>query len=226
MNTSQDILFKSSTSLVNFIIIEENLSQLYEYCYETLHFTEDKLTKLNSEIKKHASNHDNSDYLSEDDLLFDSDTYIEGLENLVIPQWQENFDFIAPSMFLVMLWIFLEKSLKDLSYSYTEGSLSVEIPAGEKFKIKVKDKESIIDASFRYLKDNNGFKFELDNDVYNLLNICRVVRNDFAHGDWINVKESIKKIELDEAFRTVSSIFYAIENGLPASSNNSIKNNQ
>ena len=216
MQYSTEILFKSSTGLVNFVIIEESLAQLYEYCGETLYFTKNKLIEYNNTRNNFSIGNEKIKFISKDEEdIFHSSLYLDGLEIVAIPQWQENYEFVAPSMFLVMIWMFLEKSLKDLAYSFSEGSRGVEIPAGERFKIKLKENESVVDASFRYLKEINRFDFELDNDIYTLLETCRAIRNDFAHGDWANVRKSIKTINLDDAFKTLSSIFYEIECGAP-----------
>ena len=48
-----------------------------------------------------------------------------------------------------------------------------------------------------------------------LLDARRVLRNDFAHGDWPNVKLAVGKLPFVDALSLISSIFTKIENGMP-----------
>jgi len=108
-----------------------------------------------------------------------------------------------------------EKSLKNLCYSFTEGTPSYEIAEGERFKVRTKIDESNIDAQLRYLIEECGFSFQLNNQEINLLDMCRKLRNDFAHGDWQNVRSALDEVSFNGALILMSAIFTKIENGIP-----------
>ena len=127
--------------------------------------------------------------------------------------------FIAPSITLVMLYLFVEKSLEDLCYSFTPG-LEVhflQVPGGEKFKINPRQSESAVGAFSRYLQEDCKFSLQVDEKLDVLMNDVRKLRNDFLHGDWENVRTSINSISIVEVAKIVSELFGTIEDASPIS---------
>lgn len=137
------------------------------------------------------------------------------LEDIELPNWEENVGFVTPTLLLVALYILGEKSLKNLCYSFTEGTSFYEIPKGERFKVRPKADESNIDAQLRYLVEECGFTFQLDDHERDLLDTCRKLRNDFAHGDWANVRSALDKVSFKNALNLMSAMFTKIETGMP-----------
>jgi hypothetical protein len=124
------------------------------------------------------------------------------------------YDFLAPAMSLVALYIFVEKGLKDLCWWYEElksleTSLpaSLEIPAGAKYKVKKRRGESQIDGNLRYLVDELGINFKLRTEIAELLELSRQVRNNFAHGDWANVRRDLNKVDAPKSFELTALLF-------------------
>jgi magnesium-transporting ATPase (P-type) len=56
----------------------------------------------------------------------------------------------------------------------------------------------------------------LDDQEKQLLDICRQLRNDFAHGDWSQVRSALHTIPFSSALNLMSAIFTKIENGMPS----------
>ena len=75
--------------------------------------------------------------------------------------------------------------------------------------------ESSLEASLRYLIEEAGFDLADTTPLSPLLDRCRQIRNDFAHGDWENVQDAIQEINLVSAFGAASDLFTQIENGMP-----------
>ena len=65
-----------------------------------------------------------------------------------------------------------------------------------KFKVPKKREESIVDASLRYLCELDEFAFELDDSYSIVFEKIRLLRNNFAHGDWANVRIILSEISL------------------------------
>lgn len=185
-------LFRSSTGLIDFVIIESEFLRFAEYGTALSRFSKRRLANAMKREK------DGDDPYSEESL-----------------NWKENVEVLTPTLSLVALYMLSEKCLKNLCYSFTEGSANYEVGAGERFKIKTRNGESIFDAQMRYLMEGCNFKFEVDSNEKELLELCRRLRNDFAHGDWLSVKHAIEKVTFGVALRVMSSIFSKIENGMP-----------
>jgi len=190
-------LFHTSTGLVDFVIIEEQLRQLADYSDALAKFSEGQLLDLKAEYPDY--NRDDCDYEA-----------FETIWNL-----KENVEFVTPAMLLMTLYVFFEKSLKTLCYSFKDGHSDYEIPKGTRFKTPGKNYESIIDSQLRYLREHCGFTFELNDDEIDLLDTCRNVRNDFAHGDWHNVRSTIDTLKIGNILHLISAVFDKIERGSP-----------
>tara|TARA_B100001559_G_C16392882_1_gene572093 strand:- start:442 stop:1032 length:591 start_codon:yes stop_codon:yes gene_type:complete len=190
--------FQSKTGLIDFVAIEEELDQLEDYSTQLLNFSKQRLEFLNLKYSKK-----NYEYAEEDDLDTDE-----------ILKWTESTNFIGPSIFLLSLYFLTEKSLKNLCYSFTEGTKHWQVPEGERFKVSQKKNESIVEASIRYLKETKKFNFELNSKTLSLFEEIRILRNNFAHGDWENVQKNLSSIEINDAFKIVADIFVQIEDGM------------
>jgi hypothetical protein len=192
-------LYSTESGLIDFVIIETELGNLNNYAVGILDYTGDKLGRHQQELENYETG----------DVIY---------QNLVLGEvvtWENNLGFVTPAMILVMLHILTEKSLKALCYSFSEGEGEYEIPADTRFKVPVRSGESSIDANIRWLKDECHFEFDVESGMYDLLNKCREVRNNFAHGDWSPVRKMLQEIELVDTFRAVSVLFSSIEQGMP-----------
>jgi len=69
----------------------------------------------------------------------------------------------------------------------------------------------------KFLRADCGFKFNQPAKIMATWKKCRKIRNDFAHGDWDEVKTEIAHTDLKEAFSTVSELIRNIEAGQPYS---------
>jgi hypothetical protein len=192
----EDILFHPSTGAIDFVVVASELRQFADYGFHLSAFSRAKLESLKSSLA--------------------SDPEPMWIEDVELPNWEENVKFVTPALLLLAPYILSEKSLKNLCYSFTEGARSYEIPTGERFKVQPKPDESNIDAQMRYLIEKCGFTFQLDDRELDLLDMCRKLRNDFAHGDWSSVRSAIDKVSFVSALNLISAIFSKIENGMPS----------
>lgn len=201
-------LFFNTTDLRPFYIIEKEMKQLNSYCELTIRSTKTKTEEMKNQLKDFQSGNIKEEQKYEDsEYPVDWDMVYEDIEFNEIPSWDDNVSFIAPSMSLVLLHIFIEKSLHQLC---------VDFYAPKKPVIKKNEKESVIQSKLRFLKEECNFNFNIEDDIFILLNKCRIIRNRFAHGDWKIIKSTINSINLFDAFRNVTNLFDSIEVGIPS----------
>jgi hypothetical protein len=212
-------LFRSSTQSIHFVAIEQELEQLADYGLELLQFTEDKLSRLKSELTSLSKEGSAMLFSTEDGIEILADDVAVGIENVALPNWHDNVEFLAPAMLLMSAYIFAEKQLKNLCYAFADGDERREVPLVERLtrvpKVKPKSGEGSVDALLRHLSDVRRFKFELDADEKNLLDSSRRVRNDFAHGDWQAVRAASANLSFERVLGLVYDIFAKIEAGMP-----------
>tara|TARA_B100000029_G_C17172716_1_gene813913 strand:- start:37 stop:726 length:690 start_codon:yes stop_codon:yes gene_type:complete len=218
-----DYLFHSE-GLIDFVVIETELQQLNDYAVLVTESVHKQLNDKKKLLKEYKAGEKKA-IVSENDNLETEDRWMVGQDftddhktilDEEILDWKTNVGFITPSMILVLLYFLTEKSLKNLCYSFSEGEGEYVVPAGKRFKIKNNKNESLIEANIRYLKEKCNFNFQIDEKIISLLYQCNKIRNNFAHGDWINVEEDIVKIDLASAFKAISSLFRSIEQGAPS----------
>tara|TARA_B110000196_G_C20786930_1_gene493722 strand:+ start:59 stop:652 length:594 start_codon:yes stop_codon:yes gene_type:complete len=118
-------------------------------------------------------------------------------------------DFYMPSTVLMLLYIFFEKTLRTICYSITNNSSFYQIPKGKKFPID-NDGNTFIDKALNYLKDECRLNIKLTKEHSNYIHSIRKIRNDYAHGNWDNVKEQLIRLNLVTAFRIVTEILDSI----------------
>ena len=130
---------------------------------------------------------------------------------------EQIYSFLAPAMCMVSLYIFIEKALKDLCWWYSEMNRnngdfprSMEIPAGERFKVKKTRNESQIDANLKFLTAELGIEFNLEEDIANAIELSRNIRNNFAHGDWENVKANLNKLSVQKSLEITALLFLGL----------------
>ena len=189
-------IYITRSGLIDFVAIEEDLFQLHQYVKKMLKFTSIEYSKAEAQYKE-SKTAEELDY-------FGDEKY----------RWENNTHFLCPAMSLVSLYMLVEKSLKNLCYSFSENSTSWYVEKGVRFKVPKSNKESNIDASLKYLLNTKKFKFTIPQDLEDILERIRVLRNDFAHGDWENVEKTIKRIDVDKCFEAVSDLFFSIEDGM------------
>ena len=191
---SMDGLFDTSTGLVDFVIIEEELRQFATYADAINTFSLQKLNELKEE---------HPDY------------EVDWEDGERVLRWQRNVRFVTPATLLMTSYVLFEKSLKNLCYSFTKGTQDYQIPIGERFKVKPRQNESTIDAQLRYLTEKCKFEFVLSDDENRMIFASGFVRNAYAHGDWETVEALLPEIDLTEVLRVMSNVFRKIEDGMP-----------
>ena len=117
-------------------------------------------------------------------------------------RWQDTIAFIAPATCLVLLHVFVEKSLLALARHLREEGDP--LPRQSRGRSK-------IDSYLDFLRDTRGLEFTEPEEAKLLRRATARIRNDFSHGDWDDIRKSITQINLVEAFRTVSALFQSIE---------------
>lgn len=192
-----DGLFYTSTGLIDFVIIEKELQQFATYADAISVFSLQKLNELKEEHPDHEDNLEVGEWVLE---------------------WNDNVGFVTPATLLMASYVLFEKSLKCLCYSFSDGKGDYKIPVGKKFKVKLRQNESIIDAQLRYLQETCKFRFVLNDDENRMIFASGSIRNNYAHGDWEIVKAQLQKIDLTEVLRVMSNIFRKIEGGMPSAS--------
>ena len=78
-----------------------------------------------------------------DGIEFQNIAAIDGIENFEIPSWNSIFEFTVPMNQILLISIFLEKSLKSLCAEYSPNNDSTYYD-GYKLKIKRNGQESLI----------------------------------------------------------------------------------
>jgi hypothetical protein len=199
---NRDYLYVHEADDEVFVRIMMEMNQLNEYCAVCRDATlmrwgesSDKLERYQSE-RSQTVEHERMGHL--DIWIFEAKFEYE--------IWKDNLSFITPATCLVLLAIFLEKSLKSIGIAYS--------PNGRKAP-RAKPGMSAVKSYMSYLRKNCGFAFEQPAAVESLLQTCRKVRNAFAHGDWDDVKAEIGDINLPEAFAAVTRLIENIEAGQP-----------
>jgi hypothetical protein len=125
-----------------------------------------------------------------------------GIEEFELPTWEDTEKFIVRAMCLVLLSAFLEKSLKDLVsyFSTTEAR-----------QFKKKGGIGEVASLLIYIKEVCKFEFEEPESSKIAREKCRIIRNDFAHGHWSAVKNSIANYHLSTAFGAITALFNVID---------------
>ena len=170
-----------------FWVIASKLSQLNDYCFHQLVSSKEKLSALREE-KTH--------------LISQRHPYAEEFDYLdeAIPAWEENVFVTANAVPIVLLSSFVEWALKSVVKEFC-GS------------VPRKPKSEISDVNFflQYAKSNGGLNFKLDEETTCTLNSFRMIRNQFAHGNWQTLETLLGTLSLRDCFSAVTRLCQTLE---------------
>ena len=179
--------------------IQEEMSQLNDFCLLSLESTYEHVQKLKSYSSKLRSGED----IAFDEAMGDiSDDVAWGIEEFQLPIWMDTQQFISRAMCLVLLSALLEKSLKDLVKFFSHN---------QTVKFKKTKGTGEVESLLIHLNDEFGINFNEPEQSIEARELCRKIRNDFAHGHWDKVKESIRNYRLVSAFAAVAALLTAID---------------
>lgn len=190
-------LFQTETGTVEFVVIAEEMEQLYDFwvlCEESSRF------KLNQTVQDHAALNKITTVLEEDYL--DQDIVSNYLREVELPKWSAINGWLVHAMCVLLLSSLVERSLKWLCMSFS--------PHGTKFNFH-KGSRSKTAAYIDFLRHGCGMVFEEPADLASIREDCRILRNGFAHGDWDTVQTKINAQFLRDAFEAYSMLFREIE---------------
>ena len=196
-------LFQSTTQQVEFVAIAEEMEELNDYCVAAHDATRNILKKHEQTEQRIASGDTEMDF--PDDADFTAEDVQIGLIDSTIPKWQHINQFISHASSLLLLHVFVERSLKALciAFSPSEDTKAKQLPGRSK-----------IDSYLSFLKESCSLTFEEPAESEELRDAVRRIRNDFAHGDWEKVEDACKEIGLRRSFSASASLFEAIENSV------------
>lgn len=195
-----EYLYFSHSDLSQFVIIEEEMKDLNDYCVLCLSSVKDKRKKLDQELRDFKAGKSNVIVPEEFREFYDPQDVVMGLEKFEIPKWDYIQRSMSKSMCVILVFSFLEKSLKSLCVAYKDNQVELRISKIEK-----------IGAYIKYLKDECNINFAIEVESLDLINRYKKIRNAFAHGDWDYVDKYTYDFSLSELFATISEIFSSIE---------------
>ncbi len=205
---TQNQLFKTASAIVEYVVIEEELKELFNYCILLQESTQKKIDQLVSEREELEK--EPYKRFEFDGIQFMNIDTIDGIEKIEIPSWNTILEFNVPMNQILLLSIFLEKSLKSLCAEYSPNNNS-EYYGVYNFKVRKNSQESIINSYIRYLEQQCGIKNLSDLTIEYLNQNLRKLRNSFVHGDWNTIEQYAGKIDINEVFISASSLFRIIE---------------
>lgn len=198
-------LFISNQNRTEFVVIEEDMAQLNDFCVHFLEATQAKVSELDQRFK-HGKGGTFEGIDGEEIGLTDDD--VRDGAAMELDAWQDTGDFLARANCLLLLACFAEKSLVHLC-----KELGGKVP-------RPKGGQSKVDACLEYLRTDCGLTFEDPEDSLKVRELCRKIRNAFAHGEWDTCRELVGQANLVEAFSAVSGLLSILEEAAEAATYN------
>ncbi len=189
-------LFQSESSVVEFVVIDEEMGQLNDYCC----LCADATTTKVSELTKLADDVDDVDVA-------------HSIKDIQIPHWANSHQILVPGMSLLLLAAFLEKSLAWLADRLAERP--DDKPDFRNGKPKVL-------GHIEFLQGKCGLAFEVPPETHKALELFPVLRNAFASGDWADFEQRLHGVDLTRVFGAVAALFRQIENAYIAKTQSSL----
>ena len=200
-------LFKTNSGIVEYVVIEEELNDLFDFCLLLQESTLTKIDGLYINCKEHEKNSQKRYEI--EGISFSNIDIIHGIKNFEIPSWKNTLKFIVPMNQILLISILLEKSLKSLCAEYSPNNNS-KYYGGFELKIK-KNQGSTINSYIKYLEKNCGIEKLTDATIEYLNQNLRTIRNSFVHGNWNNIRNYSEEININDVFISVSNLFRDIE---------------
>lgn len=172
-----------------FWVIFDRLGQVNDYCFQQLISSEAKLKDLENERKDLGSGKLPLECASQLDYLDEA-----------IPNWTHNVNVIAKSSILIVLSSFVEWALKRVIQEFL-GEVSRNQMGGK----------SKIDSYLLLLNKQVFSDMTIPAKTKYILDSFRKSRNEFAHGDWETLENTLSSINLREAFESVSELLFLLE---------------
>ncbi len=193
-----DYLFRPDERFsLEFWEIEREMAQLNDYCLLSVSETGRHLQQMRRECADLMTGKKRYVF-PEDDFTGEQ---IDWLTEQ-IGQWEDTYGFIAKAMCLLLLSAFLEKTLR--------GLITALSPAGLRLA-KERSGEGKVAQLLASLKTECRLSFDEPSDSYAVRDVCRKLRNDFAHGEWDKVRRTVHNLSLRDAFSAVTQLLTAVE---------------
>lgn len=193
LDTSNGVpyLFHANSTVVEFVVIEEEMEELNELCYRCDQAAIGKIGEANQ-----------TEFLSHSEAEID-ESFSSWLQDMDSLRWNKVQEVVVAGMILVLLFTFLEKSLKWLCTRIGPEDFDIR---------KLKHSGSTLDAYISQLQTQCGLLFTEPDEFQKVRTHVRPLRNSFVHGDWSDFSESIGDIDLSKVFGAVSGLIAEIEN--------------
>lgn len=201
-----------------FFEFESSLSSLQRFHWFVTKYISWYLESTRSYYEEENLKHEDNLY-KEADYIFDSASYIDMLDEMVIPD-QENFCDMLHGFVLSRIFSLTEKLLNKIVDEVTD-LLSIKAELDN-------EKGPQIKKYMNFLENKCDFPIQLDKDTWNTLDSCRKMRNRFVHNicrdipliqrqletileSSINAGADIDNNVVNEAFNTIGIIASEIE---------------
>jgi hypothetical protein len=222
-------LFQSSSSSIEFFIIQTEMAQLNDLCVMLCTQVERKIEDIRRYKSKLESGEERAivtipgvgqvaDYYhmlgkvikgiedptnlpgESDDLTYEGILFAD--ESLL--WWEDMRSALVPSICVLLLASFEERSLKALSLALGPEGSNHKIGNGGRSKRKV-------DRFLDYLHDECSLEFTKPPEAIEVQDQIHDIRNTFAHGDWDELGAKTSDLSLPDLFYGVSKLLESLE---------------
>lgn len=193
---ADNYLFTNQHHRVEFTVIEEDMAQLNDFCMQFLEGTQAKISELKHQSEAGVGG---SFQISEGEAIDLSDDDIRDGAAMELDVWQDTGNFLVRANCLLLLACFAEKSLVHLC-----NELGGKVP-------RPRGGQSKVDACLDYLRTECGLQFDDPKESLQVRELCRKIRNAFAHGEWDTCRELVTQASLVKAFAAVTHLLEGVE---------------
>jgi hypothetical protein len=194
----ENYLYHTKDGQIEFLIIEDDIKQLNDYLFLASESIIYKIEQISKNYKKYSGIASRITKETLDDWEIANDVIMDS--EFTMPIWQDTLNFLMPAFSTLAIYTVLERSLKYLCYVFCSS------------QPKLKPNQSKVSAYLFHLE--NQFSYKANDESYAYIDRCRLIRNNFAHGNWDKVREQQQEINLPELFKSVSNILMATEHAI------------
>lgn len=205
-------------NLHEFDDIAYEMLQLNNFLAESQNLSDSKVESLQRELGAKRPSEDVVVDEHNNTWAWHDDPSVIPIYHHYLPFWQDIAGFINPATQLLLLYISVEKSLKNLCYFYSvDWRIGIRLASGERIKrirrpyITRAKNESLFRSYILFLQNDCELDFHCPDaiDYFDLK--VRKIRNAFGHGDWDSVTESVQDVCIISAFQCACKLFTAIK---------------